>query len=184
MDSTYISSATAAQILVYSTCQTTQEQLLSATSPTLIKALPNGTGAVAVDPPSIDVVSTPSTLNAGCPVTTQSTINGYDLGVGSFTPAQLLVSPNSSTAFILSNLPSVITFNVATLAPSTIPLAGGATPLYGGLTIDGTQLWVGASDNNGASRQYVAGTGRNPGSGQPEGRQRQCHPAEPISVVP
>ena len=145
---TYISSATGAQILAYSTCDTAQEQLLSATSPTLIKALPNGSGAVAVDPPSIDVVSTPSTLNAGCPVTTLSTINGYDLGAGSFTPAQLLVSANSSSAFILSNLSSVITFNLANLAPSTIPLAGGAVPLYGGLTIDGKQLWVGASDNN------------------------------------
>ena len=98
--------------------------MLAATSPTLIKALPNGTGAVAVDPPSIDVISTPSTLSAGCPVTTQSTINSYDLGVGSFTPAQLLVTPNSSTAWILSNLSNLLGFNVSSLAPSTVPAGG------------------------------------------------------------
>lgn len=146
---TYISSATGAQVLVYSTCNTQQNQALGATSPTLIKALPNGTGAVAIDPPSIDVISTPATLGAGCPVpvSTQSTINGYDLGLGSFTPVQLLVNSNSSFAWVLSNLPTLVGFNLSTLSPSTVSLAGGATPLAGSLTPDGLQMWVGASDN-------------------------------------
>ncbi len=145
---TYISSATGAQVLVYSTCNTQQQTpALSATAPTLIKALPNGSGAVAIDPPSIDVISTPSTLSAGCPVTTPSTINGYDLGLGSFTPVQLLVTSNSSFAWILSNLPTLVGFNLTSLAPSTVGLVGGATPLSGSLTLDGLQLWVGASDN-------------------------------------
>jgi hypothetical protein len=146
---TYISSASGAQVLVYSTCDTTsvQTQPLTATSPTLIKALPNGKGAVAIDPPSIDVISTPGTLSTGCPTTTQSTINGYDLGIGSFTPVQMLVPTNSSFAWILSNLPTIVGFNLSTLSPSTVGLAGGATPLAGGLTLDGLQLWVGASDN-------------------------------------
>jgi hypothetical protein len=120
---------------------------LTGTSPTLIKALPNGTGAVAIDPPSIDVISTPSTLSTGCPVTTQSTINGYNLGIGSFTPVQLLVNTNSSFAWILSNLSTIVGFNLSSLSPSTLALVGGATPLAGGLTLDGLQLWVGASDN-------------------------------------
>lgn len=147
---TYISSASGAQVLVYSTCDAQpvpMQPALSGTSPTLIKALPNGTGAVAIDPPSIDVVSTPSTLSAGCPVTTQSTINGYNLGVGSFTPVQLLVNTNSSFAWVLSNLPTIVGFNLSSLSPSTVALVGGATPVAGGLTLDGLQLWVGASDN-------------------------------------
>ena len=146
---TYISSAASAQVLVYSTCDQSavQTQPLSATAPTLLKAIPNGTGALAVDPPSIDVISTPATVGPACPVTTQSTIQGYDLGSGAFTPAQLLISNDSSTAWILSNLPSAIAFNIPTLTPRTVALAGGATPLYGGLSIDGTQLWVGTSDN-------------------------------------
>ena len=147
---TYISSAAGAQVFVYSTCNSTSvhdQPPLTGTSPTLIKALPNGTGAVAIDPPSIDVISTPATLSTGCPVTTLSTINGYDLGLGSFTPVQLLVTSNSSFAWVLSNLPTLVGFNLSSLAPSTVGLVGGATPLSGSLTPDGLQLWVGASDN-------------------------------------
>ncbi|HEY1731099.1 MAG TPA: Ig-like domain-containing protein [Terriglobales bacterium] len=146
---TYISSTATAQVLVYSTCNTQQNQAVVATSPTLIKALPKGTGAVAIDPPSIDVISTPATLGPGCPVpvTTPSTINGYDLGLGSFTPVQLLVTSNSSFAWVLSDLPTIVGFNLSTLSPSTVALAGGATPANGSLTLDGLQLWVGASDN-------------------------------------
>jgi hypothetical protein len=81
-------------------------------------------------------------------VPTQSAINSYNLGVGSFTPAQLLVSTDSSTAWVLStSLSSVVRFDLADTTPSTIGLAGGATPNNGGLSLDGTQLWVGTSDN-------------------------------------
>lgn len=145
---TYVSNATGAQVLVYSTCDASQPpQTLSATSPTLIKALPNGTGAVALDAPSIDVISTPAILSTGCPITSPGTINGYDLGIGSFTPVQLLVTTNSSSAWVLSNLSTLVRFNLSSLSPSTVALAGGATPLAGGLTLDGLQLWVGTSDN-------------------------------------
>jgi hypothetical protein len=81
-------------------------------------------------------------------VTTPSTLTGYDLGVGSFTPSQLLVSPDSSTAWVMSSsVPSVVRFDLATSTPSTIGIAGGAMPNSGSLSLDGTQLWVGASDN-------------------------------------
>jgi hypothetical protein len=144
----YVTSSAGHQIYTYSTCNQAQNQVMNAASPTLIKAIPNGTGAVAIDPPSLDVISTPSPLGAGCPVPTQSAISTYDLGVGSFTPAQLLVSPDSSTAWVLSsNIGSVIGFNLANTTPSTIGIAGGATPFNGGLSLDGTQLWVGTSDN-------------------------------------
>jgi hypothetical protein len=143
---TYITT-TGAQIDTYSTCNQAATQTISAAHPTLIKAIPNGTGAVAVDPPSIDVISTPSTLSTGCPVTTPSTLNAYDLGVGSFTPTQLLMTTDSSMAWILSNLPSVIGFNLTSLSPTVFSLSGGAVPLGGGLTLDGQHLWVGTDDN-------------------------------------
>jgi hypothetical protein len=145
----YVTSATDHQVNIYSTCnQAAQTPALTANSPTLIRAIPNGSGAVAIDPPSIDVIATPSPLSAGCPVTTPSTLTGYDLGVGSFTPSQLLVSPDSSTAWVMSSsVPSVVRFDLATSTPSTIGIAGGAMPNSGSLSLDGTQLWVGASDN-------------------------------------
>ena len=148
---TYITSASGRQIYVYSTCDQSQQQVLSATSPTLLKALPNGTGAVAADPPNIDVITTPSKLTAGCPATTQSTINSYDLGVGNFTAEQMFVSSNNSAVWIVPDLPEILYFYLPGLAPTAIPLAGGATPeasaYNGGVTLDGAHAYFGASDN-------------------------------------
>jgi hypothetical protein len=145
----YVTTSTGHQVYTYSTCNQAQNQVLTATNPTLIRAIPNGTGAVAIDPPSIDVISTPSPLSTGCPVSTQSILSSYDLGMGSFTPSQLLVSLDSSTAWVMSSsLASVVRFDLASTTPGPIGLAGGAMPNSGSLSLDGTQLWVGASDNN------------------------------------
>lgn len=144
---TYISSASGAQIYTYSTCNQTLAQMFSATAPTLIKALPNGAGAVATDSPNIDLISTPPTLNAGCPITSESTIMSYPLvETGGFTAQQLLVSYDSSHAYVLSNLPELLSFEVATQESGSAPLQDGATPLSGGITLDGTYVFLGASD--------------------------------------
>jgi hypothetical protein len=145
---TYITtSASPQQVFVYSTCdQSPQKQKLTAASPTLIKALPNGTGAVAADSPNVDVISTPSVLSAGCPVTTPSTITPYDLGAGSFTAQQMFVSPDSTRAWIVSNLPQILTFSLPSLTPNNIPLTGGATAYNGGITMDSANAYFGASD--------------------------------------
>ncbi len=143
---TYISSAGGQEIDTISTCDQSQVQTLTANAPTLIKAIPNGTGAVAADSPAIDVVSTPSTLNAGCPVTTQSSINSYDLGAGPFTAQQLFMSSDSSRAWIVSSLPDLLMFYMPSLAPTTIPLTGGANAFNGGITLDGSRVYLGTTD--------------------------------------
>ncbi len=146
---TYITSAAAQQVYVYSTCNQTpvkDQAVLSATNPTLIKALPNGTGAAAADSPNVDLISTPSTLTAGCPVTTLSTITPYDLGAGDFTATQMFISPDSSRVWILSNLPQVLNFNLAELVPNNVQLPKGTIPLYGGMTLDSAHAYIGTSD--------------------------------------
>lgn len=148
---TYITGAmtaqVAAQIYAYSTCSQSQTQAFAnVSSPTLIKALPNGTGAVAADSPDLDVVSTPAMVNPGCPVTTQSTLARYDLGVGSFTAQQILISSDASRAWIVSNLPKLLNFDLATMTPASVTMAGGAIPYNGGITPDGSLVYVGTSD--------------------------------------
>jgi hypothetical protein len=144
---TYITSASGApQIFVYSTCNVMPAQMLAASGPTLIKALPNATGAVATDPPNLDVITTPAMLNAGCPITTQSTINSYDLGAGSFTARQVLVSTDATHAYIVSDLPQLLSFDLATLAPTSVPIIGGAVAASGGITVDGSRVYLGTSD--------------------------------------
>jgi WD40 repeat protein len=129
-----------------STCNPSDVQMLTANNPTLIKALPNGTGAVAADSPAIDVVSTPSPLALGCPIATPSSIANFDLGAGAFSAQQLIMSPDSSHAFIISDLPQLLSFYLPTTAPTAIPYIGGATAYSGGVTSDSTQVYVGASD--------------------------------------
>jgi hypothetical protein len=144
---TYVTSSSLGAIDVRTTCNQADWQTLAATHPTLVAHLPNGTGAVVVDPPSLDVVTTGS-IAAGCPPTPQNSLNTYNLGFGNFTAQQLFVSPNSGAAWIISNLSSVIALDLSTFAPFSIPLTNSAQPLSGGIMIDGTKVYVGASDNN------------------------------------
>jgi hypothetical protein len=145
---TYISSSSAHQIHVLATCNQSEAQTppLPANSPTLIKAIPNGTGAVATDSPAIDVVAT-GTVQAGCPASATNSIASFDLGAGAFSARQLFLSPDSSNAWIISDLPELLNFNLVNSTPTIIPLTGGATAFGGGITLDGTRIYVGTSDN-------------------------------------
>ena len=91
---TYISSSSAHQIHVLATCNQAEVQVppLTANSPTLIKAIPNGTGAVAADSPAIDVVTT-GAVSAGCPPTASNSIASFDLGAGPFNAAADVYEP-------------------------------------------------------------------------------------------
>ena len=144
---TYITSSSAQQIHVLSTCDQTEVQVppLPANSPTLIKAIPNGTGAVAADSPAIDVVTT-GAVPAGCPPAAPSSPASFDLGAGAFTAQQIFFSSNSAGAWIVSDLPELLLFDLTNLTPYAIPLAGGATAYNGGTLLDGTQVYLGASD--------------------------------------
>jgi len=144
---TYITSSALGAIDVRTTCNQGDWQTLAATHPTLVAHLPNGTGAVVADPPSIDVVTTGSIV-AGCPPAPQNSMTAYNLGFGTFTPQQIFVSPDSSRAWIIQNSNAVIGLNLSSLAPFSIQLANGATALNGGIMIDGSMVYVGGSDNN------------------------------------
>ncbi len=144
---TYVTSAASGAIDVRATCNQSDWQTLAATAPTLVAHLPNGNGAVVVDSPAIDVVTT-GAIPTGCPSTPQSTVNTYNLGFGNFTASQVFVSTNSAAAWIISDLPKVIALDLTTFLPFSISLSNGAIPLSGGTMIDGTKVYVGASDGN------------------------------------
>ena len=69
------------------------------------------------------------------------------LGAGPFNARQLFFSSNSQYAWIISDLTSVIGLYLPGLSPVTIPLANGAQGFSGGVTLDGSWVYVGASDN-------------------------------------
>ena len=142
---TYITAATPNGIDVRSTCDRSEVLTFSANSPTLIKAIPNGTGAVAADSPAIDVVTT-GTVQAGCPAAAPNSVASFDLGAGPFNARQIFFSSNSTGAWIVSDLPELLLFDLTNSTPYTIPYAGGATAYSGGSTLDGAQVYVGTSD--------------------------------------
>ena len=123
---TYITAATPNGIDVRSTCDRSEVLTFSANSPTLIKAIPNGTGAVAADSPAIDVVTT-GTVQAGCPAAAPNSVASFDLGAGPFNARQIFFSSNSTGAWIVSDLPELLLFDLTNSTPYTIPYAGGAT---------------------------------------------------------
>lgn len=144
---TYISSSAGQSIDVRSTCNQSELQTLTANNPTLVAHLPNATGAVAVDAPQIDLITTTQPTGT-CPTVASSSLTGYDLGAGSFNPLQLLVSSGSDRAWIITDQSSVLTFDLTTNTPAAIPLTGGVIAYNGGLTLDGSQLYVGAYDGS------------------------------------
>jgi hypothetical protein len=106
-------------------------------APMNIRALPNGTGILALDlPNNIDVVTlaNPEVPFVGCPPTQSAAIDNpvapQNLGLGSPTVNQFLVMPNSNTAVLTSTGGSVVLVNLAnlqSLTTTTVTLANSAT---------------------------------------------------------
>jgi WD40 repeat protein len=145
-------------ITPYRTCDNAQISsgtVSTANNPLIIRALPDGSTLLVLDPPNIDLVSVTSLTSVLCTGTVTNTTSSFNLGQGSFIPTQFFVSPDGSTAYILgetqagpppSRLPFVMVFNVNTQTSSVLSLSNNATPLSASLAPDGKLLFVGADD--------------------------------------
>ncbi|MBV9572602.1 MAG: hypothetical protein JOY93_01015 [Acidobacteriales bacterium] len=145
----YLAGGTPQGVAVYRTCDDTQADAVNTSGiPSFIKTLLDATKVVAVNSPDFDIIHV-DTAPIGCHPTVADSVNAFDLGVGNFVATQLIVSPDGSTAYILTqNLSSVLVFNIPNLTSTQIPLANNAIPLRAALTPDGSLLYVGASDYN------------------------------------
>jgi hypothetical protein len=124
-------------------------------SPTQIVAIPNAglfpfgsviPAMVDANSPNIDEIDVDASSASVCPLalTNPSSPHGF-AGVNSFTAEQLLVTPNSQLAIILTSDQGVLVYNLGTKQTSVVPLSGGK-PLSGGVTPDSANLYVGATD--------------------------------------
>ena len=115
----------------------------TATTPTLVKAVPNGDGAVVVDSPNLIQLHNVN-VNGSCPPTLSESNSPVDLLGGNFTARQLLVSPNSALAFVTNDTSKLLSYSLTNGTPKAIPLAGGAHESFAaGITLDSAQLYVG-----------------------------------------
>jgi WD40 repeat protein len=126
---------------------------LNSTSPP-----PSGNEMLVLAPPNADIVTaavsgSPVLGSPGCPLPrgfvtiSNSVTSARDFGQGNFTAKQLVVSPDGRRAYLLANeLGSVLVYNIFDQTPSVFGLLNNATPLALGLSPDGSNLYVGASD--------------------------------------
>jgi trimeric autotransporter adhesin len=122
--------------------------------PSMIRALPDATTLLALEPPNVDLVSVTGLSAVGCSGTITNSVSTVDLGQGTFVPTQLIISFDGSAGYILGEtqppnsvpLPLILVFNIANPAPSVISLSGNATPLSASLSPAGDLLFVGADD--------------------------------------
>jgi hypothetical protein len=72
--------------------------------------------------------------------------NGGCCAIASFTPRQIIVTPDGAKAYVTSDQTVLLGYNVA--ANTTFSVAiGGASTFTGGALIDSTKVYVGGSDN-------------------------------------
>jgi YVTN family beta-propeller protein len=132
---------------VRATCNdSSAANVVTSGTPTLIRALPNGTQLVALSAPNIDLI-TADTENIGCPPSVQNSAVATSLA-GSFVPRQLILTPNGSKAYVTSDQGGVLLgYDVATRSRAPIQLTAGVTQTFtGGVTLDSKQLYVGTND--------------------------------------
>jgi trimeric autotransporter adhesin len=131
------------------TCNNQTAAIVSLPEPPLrIAPLTDGSGMLLVGSSTVDIVKASLTsTNTPCPpLATASLTQTASLG-GAFKTRQLLVTPDGTKAFIISDAAAVLAYNIANNSTSVIPLSKGVVPTTAGLTLDSTQLWVGGSDN-------------------------------------
>ncbi|HXY15270.1 MAG TPA: hypothetical protein VEI26_12285 [Terriglobales bacterium] len=143
----YLAGGDPAGIMVRRTCDNGEADTVATVAPpNLIRALPNATQMLALVPPAVDLINA-DTAPSGCTPPVRDSLTSFDLGLGSFTPTQLIISNNGSRAYILSpQLSGILVYDIGSQTSSTFSLVGNAAPLQASLTPDGSLLAVGASD--------------------------------------
>lgn len=170
----YLAGGNSAGATVRRTCDDGLADTVALTSvPAFIQPLPapavllpgdtsNSLHMVALTPPNVEIISVNAPPNnpwAGCTPTVvddNPPPKSFSLGQN-FVPKQLIVSQDGSTAYVITNLSSILVFNIPGQTPSAITLTGNALPLSAALTPDGTLLYVGASDGTVHVVSTVAG---------------------------
>jgi len=156
--------ANSAGLKVIATCNNAPQ---AATPPTnsstiqFVKSVRSANTIVAVDSSGIDVVSVnasdltaPVTITpANCPGNVSYSNSFVDFGVGAFTANQLLVgSSGTHIAVLPAGINKVFTvLNGNNLGVAQLP-AGATEPLSGGMTPDGSTIWVGVGGTNSVDR--------------------------------
>ena len=128
------------------TCdQTTDVDSQTAGTPTVISALPDGKGAVAVDGSELVLISDAS-ISQACPPAVSESRSAISLG--GVAAKRLYVSPDSSKAVAIGDN-AIRLANLTGGTSAAVNLTGSVNAVYtGAFTSDSQSFYVGASDGN------------------------------------
>jgi hypothetical protein len=122
-----------------------------------VSLISGGTTAVPMmlDVGSTQIVADSPTLTApaagtDCPPTIATNpvaANWSGSGIASFTPRQLITLSNGTQAYVTSNRSVLLGYDVTANTTFTVPVSG-VDQFTGGATLDGTKVYVGASDTS------------------------------------
>ena len=157
----YLAGGTSAGIDVRAVCDASEVDTEAATTnPKLVTAIPNGTGAVAVDDTSLVVLHDANISSACPPVVTESrTAVALPLAAG-FIARQVLVTPDSLKALVSTDK-GLVVVRLDTLVATKVTTAGTFT---GGVTLDSKAAYFGADDG---SVHHIDLTPTTPSDGAP-----------------
>jgi trimeric autotransporter adhesin len=138
----YLAGGTAAGIDVRAVCNAAEVDTQVASNPKLIRAIPNGTGAVAVDDASL-IVLHDANIGGSCPPTVAESRSAVSLPVAAgFVARQVLVTPDSTKALVSTDK-GLVVVNLSTLAATKVTTVGTFT---GGVTLDSKTAYFGGDD--------------------------------------
>ena len=138
----YLAGGTAAGIDVRAVCDTSSVDTQVASNPKLVRALPNGKGAVAVDDTNL-IVLHDATITSPCPPTVAESRSAVPLPVAAgYVARQVLVTPDSSKALVSTDK-GLVVVNLSTLNATKVTTVGTFT---GGVTLDSKTAYFGGDD--------------------------------------
>lgn len=152
----YLAGGAPSQITARATCDpTAQVDTKAASNPQFVRAIPDGSGMLVLDPPNIIVLSPVSGDNA-CPSNVSSTENSYTVGVAN--PTQFFVTPDSTKAFITDGSKTVYIFNLSSHTTTPVTLSGVNATFEADITLDSAFAYIGADDGKVHKIDLTAGT--------------------------
>jgi hypothetical protein len=162
----YLANGPSGLITAVATCNpATQVDAKSATNPVFVRSIPNNSGVLVLDPPNVIVLSPITVINtsssSSCPPAVNSVSNSYPAGITipDRTKAQMLITPDSTKAFISNGSNLVYIFDIVQHTTKAVALAGSVTESYeADVTLDSRFAYIGTNDGTVHKIDLVAGT--------------------------
>lgn len=155
----YVAGTTANQLTAYATCDNSVVASLGMTTPLKLASSFDSSRVFAVDTTQVDDVTISSigtVANQNCPATVTQTSASVPFAAAPFTPDQLILTTDGKHLFVTTPTNKLLHYDTTAHTTNTITLSTGTAITTGGATLDGQNVYVGATGTNDVHRISVA----------------------------